>query len=66
MANGLDPVHMTTEERLTEVAATLARGIRRLHERTSNHIAKDASIPLGRGGKQSRHALEPSPKGENA
>ena len=65
MANGLDPQHMAPAERLDEVASILARGVLRLHEHTSKHIARDLSIPLGRGGKQSRHAVETSPKGES-
>jgi hypothetical protein len=66
MANGLDPVHMTAQERLSEVAVLLARGVRRMADRKSNHIVENRSIPLGPGREQSRHAPEPSPKGENA
>ena len=65
MANGLDPHHMAPGERLDEVARILARGVLRVQETTSKEIVRNVSIPLGRGGKQSRHARETRPKGEN-
>ncbi len=44
-----DPVHMTPEERLTELAAILAAGVLRLHRRAAIPVSPNPQIPSDSG-----------------
>lgn len=61
-----DPMCMTTEERLGELASNLAAGVLRLHRRAAGSVSPDSQIPSGSAGNccgvptQASHDVETS------
>ncbi|MEO5369027.1 MAG: hypothetical protein H7833_03020 [Magnetococcus sp. DMHC-1] len=61
MIASTNPAHMTTEERLTEVAAILAAGVRRVLK-----LRKTEKIPLDKSPRTRPHVRKKQPNGERA